>query len=248
MAEGPLERAVALLSQISREPGTVTVGELAERAGMPVSTAYRLLAELRRHGLVQHDGRGSVSLGTRVVALGRAAEARLRERLVAPAQPIMERLAREQGETVLLTAPCGPEAIVLGVVETEQRVRLSYATFRRAPIHLGASGKILAAFLDAGERERVLAAVGDPALAAALDEIRTRGWCLTSGEIDDGVSAVAAPILDRRRRLLAGLSMAGHSERIAAGGFEARAAAVRAAARAVETALRAREADRLLRV
>jgi DNA-binding IclR family transcriptional regulator len=248
MADGPLERAVELLSEISREPGPVTVGELAERAAMPVSTAYRLLAELRRHGLVQQDGRGSVSLGTRVVALGRAAEARLRERLVEPAQAIMERLAREQGETVILTAPCGPEAIVLGVVETEQQVRLSYATFRRAPIHLGASGKVLAAFLEGPERERLLAAIGDPALAQALAEIRERGWCLTSGEIDDGVSAVAAPILDRRRRLVAGLSLAGPSERIAAGGFEARAAAVRAAARRVEAALRARDADRLLRV
>src|ERR1700734_348915 len=124
MAEGPLERAVELLSEISREPGPVTVGELAERAGMPVSTAYRLLAELRRHGLIQQDGRGSGSLGTRGRAPGRAAEARLRERLVAPAQPIMERLAREQGETVILTAPCGPEAIVLAVVETEQQIRL----------------------------------------------------------------------------------------------------------------------------
>jgi DNA-binding IclR family transcriptional regulator len=248
MADGPLERALELLTQISQEPGPITVADLAERAAMPVSTAYRLLAELRRHGMVAQDGRGSVSLGTRVVALGRAAEERLRERLVEPAESIMERLSREQGETVILTAPCGPEAIVLHVVETEQRVRLSYASFRRAPIHLGASGKVLAAFLDAPERERLLAAVGDPGLAAALDEIRELGWCLTTGEVDLGVSAVAAPILDRRRQIVAGLSLAGPSERMAAHGFGARAAAGHDAARSVEAALRLREADRPVRV
>ena len=248
MAEGPLERAVGLLSLISQQPGPLTVPELAERAGMPVSTAYRLLAELRRHGMVQQDGRGSVSLGTRVVALGRAAEERLRARFLEPAESIMERLSREQGETVILTAPCGSEAIVLGVVETEQRVRLTYASYRRAPIHLGASGKVLAAFLEAPERERLIAAVGDPDLAAALDTIRERGWCLTTGEVDLGVSAVAAPILDRRRRLLAGLSVAGPSERMAEHGFAIRAVAVREAARAVEAALRVREADRLVGV
>jgi len=248
MADGPLERALELLSQIAQDPRPITVPELAERAGMPTSTTYRLLAELRRHGLVQTDGRRAVSLGTRVVALGRSAEERLRELLVEPAEPIMERLSRERGETVILTAPCGPEAIVLGVVETEQRVRLSYASYRRAPIHLGASGKILAAFLEEPDRERLLAALGEPQLRACLDEIRARGWCLTAGEVDLGVSAVAAPILDRRRRLLAGLSVAGPSERMADRGVAAHAAAVRDAARAIEAALRLREADRMVGV
>ena len=237
MSPGPIERAVDLLARVAEEPGDATVAALASDAGLPTSTAYRLVAALERHGLVRRESGSTVSLGTRVVALGRAAEARLHDHLVAPAAPLMERLSREQGETVILTAPCGLEAIVLHAVEADHDVRLSYAVYGRAPMHLGASGKILAAYLEADERERLLAAVGDPALAGALEEIRDRGWTVTTGELDRGVSAAAAPVLDSRGRLLAGLSVAGPGERMAARGLNAYVAAVRTSARAIETAI-----------
>jgi DNA-binding IclR family transcriptional regulator len=139
---------------------------------------------------------------------------------------------------VILTAPCGLEAIVLHVVETDHPVRLSYASFRRAPIHLGASGKILAAYLEPAERERLLAAVAAPGLAAALDRVRDAGFVVTSDELDQGASAAAAPILDRRGRIAAGLSVAGPTERIVPR-LGAATEAVRAAARTVEAALQA---------
>ena len=99
---------------------------------------------------------------------------------------------------------------MLHVVETEQHsVRLSYARFRRAPMHRGASGKILAAYLEPAERERLLEAAATPGLARQLDRIRADGFAFTVGELDEGAAAVAAPILDRRGRIAAGLSVAG---------------------------------------
>ena len=80
-------------------PPSSTVAELATDAGMPTSTAYRLLAELEQHGLVQRGPDSTVALGTRIVALGRTAEAGLRERLVVPATPVMAELsARGRGD------------------------------------------------------------------------------------------------------------------------------------------------------
>ena len=149
------------------------------------------------------------------MALGRSAEAGLRERLVEPAAAVMQELSDEVGETVILTAPCALEAIVLHVVEAERHsVRLSYAQFRRGPMHRGASGKILAAFLEPAERARLIGAVGAPGLEAELDEVRREGTAVTVSELDEGAAAVAAPILDRRGRLAAGLSVAGPIERI----------------------------------
>jgi DNA-binding IclR family transcriptional regulator len=193
---------------------------------------------------VQRDA-GTVTLGTRVVALGRAAEARLRDQLVEPARPVIEALARERGETVILSAPCGLEAIVLDVVEAEQPIRLSLTVYGRAPMHLGASGKVLAAYLEDEDRERLLEAVAEPALGAALDAIRRRGWVLTSGELDEGVTAVAAPVLDVRGRLLAAVTLAGPSDRMAVTDVPAAARAVSTAARQVAVVLAAsRERDR----
>ena len=230
MPEGALERALELLARLGEKPAPGTVAELAGDAGMPTSTAYRLLAELEAHGLVARGPDRSLSLGTRLVALGRTAEAGLQERLVAPATAVMDELSLEVGETVILTAPCGLEAIVLHAVETERHsVRLSYPRFRRAPMHRGASGKILAAYLEPEERARVLAAAGRPQLARQLEQVRTTGFAFTAGELDEGAAAVAAPIVDRRGRILAGLSVAGPEQRIVADVEGTAAAVVRAA-------------------
>jgi DNA-binding IclR family transcriptional regulator len=217
MPEGALQRAVELLGRLGEQPADLTVAELASDAGMPTSTAYRLLAELERHGLVQRGAHRTVALGTRLVALGRTAEEALCDRLVEPAREVMARLSDEVGETAILTAPCGLEAIVLHAVETDQHsVRLSYAQFRRAPIHRGASGKILAAYLEPDERERLVRAVGSPRLRRELSRIRGAGFVITWGEIDAGAVGLAAPILDRRGRIAAGLSIAGPADRLGA--------------------------------
>jgi DNA-binding IclR family transcriptional regulator len=217
MPQGALQRAVELLGRLGEEPADLTVAELASGAGMPTSTAYRLLAELEQHGLVQRGPDRTVALGTRLVALGRTAEEALRERLVKPAREVMSELSERLGETALLTAPCGLEGMVLHVVETDRHsVRLSYTLYRRAPMHRGASGKILAAYLDGPERERLLEAVGSPSLDRELRRIRRAGFAFTVGELDPGAAGLAAPILDRRGRIAAGLSIAGPAERVAA--------------------------------
>ena len=205
---GARRRAAAPLG---RQPADPTVAELASEAGMPTSTAYRLLAELEQHGLVQRGPDSTVALGTRLVALGRTAEAGLRERLVAPAAPVMEELSEEVGETVILTAPCALEAIVLHVVEAERHsVRLSYTRFRRGPMHRGASGKILAAFLEPDERRRLIDAVGEPGLEAELDAVRARRLAVTVAELDEGAAggggADPRPARAAGRRALGGRS------------------------------------------
>lgn len=238
MPDGALQRAVELLGHLGEQSTELTVAELASDAGMPTSTAYRLLAELEQHGLVQRRADRTVVLGTRMVALGRSAEESLRERLVEPAREIMAELSERVGETVILTAPCGLEGIVLHAVETQlHSVRLSYAHFGRAPMHRGASGKILAAHLEAEERQRLLEAVAQPGLENELALIRERGFAFTIGELDGEAAAVAVAILDRRGRLVAGLSVAGPEQRM--GADPARLAAiVTAAAEAIERAHR----------
>jgi DNA-binding IclR family transcriptional regulator len=238
MPAGALERAVELLARLQEDADEPTVAELAGVAGMPTSTAYRLLSELEQHGLVHRGADRTLALGARLVALGRTAEEGLRARLVAPAEAVMERLGEDVGETVILTVPCGLEAIVLHAVETElHSVRLSYPRFRRAPIHRGASGKVLAAYLEPPERERLLAAVAQAGLERDLDRIRRDGFAVTTGEIDAAATGAAAPIVDRRGRLVAGLSVAGPTERIMPR-LEAATGAVRAAARRIELAYR----------
>jgi DNA-binding IclR family transcriptional regulator len=220
-----LDRTVELLAAVARAGGPLAPAELAERCGLPASTTYRLLADLELHGLVSREGRRGVTLGVRILELARSVEDRLQVALVQPAHEVMHALAREYGETAILTAPAGLDAIALASVESPQHaMRLSYGRWRTAPMHLGASGKILLAHLDDAAAERVIAAaprrpgpgarLDGATLRAQVHAARRDGHAVTHGELDEGASAVAAPVLDGRGRLVAGLSLAGPTPRM----------------------------------
>jgi DNA-binding IclR family transcriptional regulator len=239
-----LERSLAMLFELCDAEGPLPTAELARRVDLPASTAYRLLDELDGHGLVERDGNGGLALGLRILELARRVEDGLAASLVEPARGVMRALAQEHGETVMLTAPAGRLAIGLDAVEPPRPVRLSFGRWRVAPMHLGASGKVLLAFLPPRSAERVLAAVNHDVTASGrpidvdrlrreLAEARERGVVVTHGELDRGVSGVAAPLLAARGRLVAGLTLAGPTERLGPRA-EALGAAVRDAAAAIE--------------
>jgi len=238
-----LDRTVDLLAALGDARAPLAPAELAARCGLPSSTTYRLLADLELHGLVARDGRRGVTLGLRVLDFARSLEDRLEATLVQPARDVMAALAREHGETAILTAPGGTHAMGLASVESPQHaVRLSYDRWRTAPMHLGASGKVLLAHLDAAHAERILAAppphpaggpgIDEATLRAQIAATRRDGYLVTHGELDDGATAVAAPVLDARGRPLAALSLAGPTARMRAA-LEAIVPAVVQGARAI---------------
>jgi DNA-binding IclR family transcriptional regulator len=219
-----LDRIVALLGALG-EAVELPPSELAERCDLPPSTTYRLLADLEQHGLVTRAGRRGTTLGLWILELARSVEDRLESEVVEPARPVMEALADAQGETAILTAPGGTHAMCLAAVESDRHaMRLSYDRWRTAPMHLGASGKVLLAHLDDAHAERILAAppphpsggaqIDEATLRAQIAATRRDGYLVTDGELDLGATAVAAPILDARGRPVAGLSVAGPTERV----------------------------------
>jgi IclR family acetate operon transcriptional repressor len=213
-----LDRFVDLLAALVDAGEPLAAAELAGRAGLPLSSTYRLVQSLERHGFVERLQRGKIALGLRVLELARHVEDRLRPSLLEPALPLMQELARDHEETVLLTAPVGTSSIGLASVESPRPIRLTYARWRLAPLTRGASGKVLLAHLDEERTESVLTAaeaeVDVDALRDELATIRARGYAVSTGELDPGASGVAAPVFDTSRRLVAGLTLAGPTERI----------------------------------
>jgi IclR family acetate operon transcriptional repressor len=232
-----LDRSLAMLFELGEADEPLGIPELARRADLPSSTAYRLADELEGHGLIERDN-GGLGLGLRILELARRIEDRLAPSLLEPARGIMRELAREHDETVLLTAPAGPFAIGLDSVEPPRTVRLSLGRWRVAPMHLGASGKVLLAFLPDRSVERVLASLDGDAesVRRVLARVRETGVAVTHGELDPGVSGVAAPVLAAGGRPLAGVTLAGPTDRVTPEA-ERLSGAVREAARAIERAL-----------
>lgn len=196
-----VERAVQLLLTLSAAPAGLGPQALAEATGMPRATLYRIVRVLLAHGLLQSaPGREALyRLGPTLAQLG--AQAGSPRDLVALAQPVMQRLARQVGETVKLIARDGLQAVTLAVAEADLDARVTSRTGTRLPLHVGGSQRLLLAHGGAVLWRQVLASplerrtvrtVADPQrLRQSLELLRRTDSVQGHGEGIDGVGGAA---------------------------------------------------------
>ncbi len=241
------DRTADVLLLFDDKRPVLSAAEVSRLLGMTRSTTYRYLQTLRSYGLVEEDEvRGGFRLGPRVYQLARVA----RQGLGLPeiALPFMRTLAEKTGEAVLLTRRWGDMVVCVERVESEQAVRLSYDRGMAHGAHAGASAKIVFAYAEPAEIERVLATplqrytdktITDPDLLRAdLKQIRDQGYAVSDSEIDEGVRAIGAAIFRPDGRIAAGLSVAGPTFRLNNDVLPDVIKAVREGAEAITTRLR----------
>ncbi len=200
----------------------LTAEEICELIDAPRSTTYRYIRILRDKGFLEKSATRGFRLGPRLLQLGRIARSRLDISDIA--LPVMEDIARQTRETVLLTRLFGSNAVCVERIEGPQTVRISFEVGQIQPLHGGASSKILLAYVNDDEWDEHLTlplerfteyTVTDPdVLKEQLREIRRQGYCVSESEVDLGARAVAVPIADARGRTVAALSTAGPTFRM----------------------------------
>jgi DNA-binding IclR family transcriptional regulator len=217
-----VSRALRSLELIA-EAGELGVSELGRRLGVHKATASRLAATLAERGLIERDPLNDrYRLGFGLIRLAGAAMAGLD--LVRTARPIIEDLAERTRETVNLGVLSGDEVIYTDQASGARSIVSVNWVGRRTPLHATASGKALLAYLGPEEQDRLLAhpmprctprTVTDPgALREQLAEVRQRGYASTYEELEEGLNAVAAPVLRADRRVVASLSVSGPAFRL----------------------------------
>ena len=196
-------RVLALMLAFSSDRNTLTAREMAAATGIALPSVYRYITLLRETGLLAGDERGSYRLSARLIGLARAAEAA--ESLIDVADPVMHQLAAENQETVILVRLIGRSAVCVHRVESAQRLRISFEPGQPLPLHRGASARLLLSGLSPETRREYLASLAerDPQAAAALEEkivlAGQRGWAVSEEEIDKGVWAASAPVMQGKR-------------------------------------------------
>lgn len=197
-----IERAAQLLVRVVEAPQPPSIGELSARAGLPKSTTSRLVGALERQGLVERLGaRGRLRPGP---VLLRYASRDASQALVALAQPSLKRLADESGETINLAVP-GPEGVEhLAQEDTAHLVGVTDWVGRRVPFELAANGKLFLAFGGGGGG------------VEGAELIRSRGYATSIDELEVGLSALSAPVLDTDGAAIAALSISGPTARLTA--------------------------------
>jgi IclR family transcriptional regulator, acetate operon repressor len=200
-----IDRAAQLLVLVVEGDGATSVGELAERSGLPKSTVSRAVSALERRGLLQRDGaRRSVRPGP--VLLGLARRGVPDADLVDLAGPILEGLGEASGETINLAVPTPLGVEHLAQVDSRHFIGSTNWLGRRVEYSTTAVGKVFAAF-----------GAAPPELAvseAVLEAVRARGYGIAVGELEPGLAAMAAPVRAANGDTIAALSISGPDHRL----------------------------------
>jgi DNA-binding IclR family transcriptional regulator len=222
------DRALQVLQQFRTPADALTVTEIAGRLGIHRSSASRLVSTLGARGFLERTTVGDlVRLGPEVARLGRVTLAS--RELATLAQPLMERLAADTGETVTLAVPAGDEALTVAQADGSYFVSSGRWVGLRTPLHCTADGKVLLAcgavtpIRNGLVRCTDRTIVNPDALARELDEVRTRGFAVSDGEFEQGLVGLAAPVW-QDGSCIAALCVSGPQYRLhraAAGGLAA---------------------------
>ncbi len=219
-----LDRAVRLLDVLAQADGLTLTGA-AEAAGMPPSTAHRILNTLEHHGLVRHDpDRALWLIGVRAFQIGNAF---LRNRKVAEvARPYMRELMARCGETVSLSVEDENSAVFVAQIESHAPIRAFHRPGTRTTMHASAAGKVLlsgrnAAALKAfcetgalvGHTSRTLS--DETSLLSEIANVRAQGWAVDREERVAGMCCVASPICNEHGEIVAAISVSGPVSRMA---------------------------------
>lgn len=213
-ATGPvLPRALRLLDAFQPARTVLTLSQLAAHAGLPLSTAHRMVADLCAWGALDRDGEGRYSIGLRVRQLAALAPRGnlLREMCL----PTMEELVERTACSCVLAVLDGTDVVNVEVLAgTRSALRV---TGQRSHALLTAAGRVLIAFADAHIRRDALerpvpratpeTVTAPGTLREILAGIRRAGVCVSRQQADIGFDGVAAAVRDGAGTVPAVLSL-----------------------------------------
>jgi IclR family pca regulon transcriptional regulator len=210
----------------------MSLASVAHASSLPRPTARRILLTLEQLGYVRQVGGqpaygqgpgltvGGYELTPRVLDLGMSYV--LSRGLWEVARPHMETLVARTQESTSIAQLDGSDIVYVARVAVPKIVTLSVTIGTRFPAMQTSLGKVLLAALPPAEAERVLAEPSRSGItprwqpdaaerAAALREVRARGWALTDEQLAGGIRSVAVPLRDGDGRVIAALNVNAHA-------------------------------------
>src|SRR5690625_1948369 len=203
--ESMVDRLTRILETFTSERTVQTAAEIGRRAGLPSSTAHRLVDELVEAGLLERDEERRVRLGMRLWELALRGSTALRLRQAA--LPHMEAVQREIREHTQLAVLEHDEALFIERLSHPNAVSNITRIAGRLPLHASSSGLVLLAHANPKLRERVLSSelerIGPGTITDAdtlrrtLADIRRHGYVIAPASIEEVSTGIAVPIRDR---------------------------------------------------
>jgi len=214
-----IAKGLAVLESFDTQRQRLNATLAAERAGITRAAARRHLLTLAHLGYLETDG-SYFWMAPKVLRFSGSYLAS--SRLPRIAQPTLNRLAAQTGESFSVVVLDGEEVVIVarsGTYGAPTRL-LAYGLHlgARLPAHATSTGRVLLAAMSGAElshwlKGRVLQRLTHntitqtKALRAQIAQVRAQDWCIANEEHEIGVQALAVPLRDIRGRTVAALNV-----------------------------------------
>jgi DNA-binding IclR family transcriptional regulator len=207
----------------NREMGTM---ELSELLGIHKSTVSRLLNVLVSYDFLQHDKKTrKFRLGKAAANIGMAIKQSLSEQIIGIAQPYIDDLRNNLGETIALEIWNGDSTIMAYRAEALRLRRVSLLRpGDKVDVHVSAGARAIMAFSSQNMVEAHFKGpfkkytentITDPdALKAQLSGIRKNGYVIAISERHLESSIIAVPVFNYEKTPVAAISLFTITERL----------------------------------
>lgn len=235
-------RAFQVLEAFTADRRELTLTEVARRAGLPLSTAHRLVHDLTRWGALERDATGRYRIGLRLWEVAALAPRGLALRELA--MPYLEDLSQVTQENVQLAVREGLEVVFVERIAGRRAVPVLTRVGGRFPMHATGVGLVLLAEAPAEVQERVLAGplarftphtlVQPTELRRVLSDVRRVGYVVSDRQVTVDSVSVAAPVWGAGGECVAAMSIVIHADGVPPSSL---VPAVQAAARGISRAV-----------
>ncbi len=222
-----LERGLAILGCFTPERPVLGIADIADELGMSRSTTHRYVITLVALGYLEQGASRKYRLGLRVTDLGMSAlnSTGLREH----ARPHLEDLRQRTSYTASIGVLDGTEVLYVERARSYRRgqnqVDLGLQAGSRLPAYCTAIGKLLLAYLPDSQQRDIVAETktvkrgpntitAKKALRAELEQEREDGFAVEDEELAPGLYAIAAPVRNEGRDVVAAVSLVAPSSAI----------------------------------
>ncbi len=193
-----VERALRILDVFVDGREAMTLHQLAEHTGLYKSTVLRMCVSLERFGYIVRGEDGIFRLGPSLWRLGSLYSRAFK--LSDYVYPALNRLVEQTKECATLYVRQGSHRICLHRRQSPLRLRHHVDEGERRPLGRGGAGsRVLMAF--SGEKGQV------------NERVREQGYCVSMGEVDPDIAAVAAPVFGWDGALVGALAVSGAKSR-----------------------------------
>lgn len=199
-----LARGLAVLRSFASAGPELTLTEVAAATDLSPAVARRFLLTLVQLGYVKKVDRKFV-LTPQVMELGAGYPDAMN--LAEVAQPHLQDLRDETGDSVSLTTLVGTDVIHLSHMQTAGLLRFAVTPGSRVPAYVSATGRAMLAFQPEERLAAYFAAAElvprtphtvttEPELRERLERVRRDGYALVADELDFGITVLGVPLFN----------------------------------------------------